>query len=225
MSDRSLHRIAAQGLYDPAQEHDACGVGFVANIRGERSHAVVHRGVEVLVRLEHRGACGCDPETGDGAGILIQLPDRFLRREAAKLGIELPELGRYASGLVFLSRDASLRAGQVEAFERAVAAEGQRFLGWREVPIDPAAREWFETRGLDPVAESLGAGDDYELLFAVKPSAGRRLASANRHGGVPITRIGRCTKALAVTLRRAAKRAGVEEPMPRVGFVHFRQEP
>ena len=139
MSDRSRHRFAAQGLYDPSQEHDACGVGFVANVRGERSHAVVHQGVQVLVRLEHRGACGCDPETGDGAGILIQLPDRFLRREAAKLGIELPERGRYASGLVFLSRDPAERTGQMEAFERSVADEGQRFLGWREVPIDPTA--------------------------------------------------------------------------------------
>ena len=139
MSDRSLHRIAAQGLYDPAQEHDACGVGFVANIRGERSHAVVHRGVEVLVRLEHRGACGCDPETGDGAGILIQLPDRFLRQEAATLGFALPEPGRYASGLVFLSQDDRERKAQAAAFERVVASEGQRFLGWREVPVDPAA--------------------------------------------------------------------------------------
>ncbi|HZO07747.1 MAG TPA: glutamate synthase large subunit, partial [Myxococcota bacterium] len=139
MSDRSLHRIPAQGLYDPAQEHDACGVGFVANIRGERSHELVHRGVEVLVHLEHRGACGCDPETGDGAGILIQLPDRFLRREAAARGIELPEAGRYASGLVFLSRDASERAAQREAFEQAAERAGQRCLGWREVPVDVAA--------------------------------------------------------------------------------------
>src|SRR5262245_27783174 len=139
VSDRALRRIPAQGLYDPAQEHDACGVGFVAHIGGGSSHEVVRRGVEVLARLEHRGACGCDPETGDGAGILIQLPDRFLRREARGQGIELPEPGRYASGLVFLSRDASERAAQQEAFERAAAAEGQRFLGWREVPVDPAA--------------------------------------------------------------------------------------
>jgi glutamate synthase domain-containing protein 2/glutamate synthase domain-containing protein 1/glutamate synthase domain-containing protein 3 len=128
-----------QGLYHPSQEHDACGVGFVADIRGRRSHEVVHQGVEVLVNLEHRGACGCDPETGDGAGILVQLPDRFLREAAAKLGFELPEPGRYASGLVFLSKDAAEREWQAEAFERAVAAEGQRFLGWREVPTEPAA--------------------------------------------------------------------------------------
>jgi glutamate synthase domain-containing protein 2/glutamate synthase domain-containing protein 1/glutamate synthase domain-containing protein 3 len=139
VSDRRLHRIPAQGLYHPAQEHDACGVGFVADIRGRRSHAIVHKGVEVLVNLEHRGACGCDPETGDGAGILIQLPDRFLRREAGQLDFELPEAGAYASGLVFLSQDREERVWQGAAFERAVGASGQRFLGWREVPVDPDA--------------------------------------------------------------------------------------
>jgi glutamate synthase domain-containing protein 1 len=134
-----LHRIAAQGLYHPSQEHDACGVGFVADIHGRGSHDIVHKGVQVLVSLEHRGACGCDPETGDGAGILIQLPDRFLRREAESLGFELPAPGGYASGLVFLSQDEREREVQAAAFERAVASEGQRFLGWREVPIDPSA--------------------------------------------------------------------------------------
>jgi len=129
---------AAQGLYDPAHERDACGVGFVARIGGERSHEIVHKGIEVLVALEHRGACGCDPETGDGAGILIQLPDRFLRQEAAKQGLALPEPGAYASGMIFLSQDPDASAWQVECFERTVAEEGQRLLGWREVPVDPA---------------------------------------------------------------------------------------
>jgi glutamate synthase (NADPH/NADH) large chain len=132
-------RARARGLYDPAHEHDACGVGFVANIRGERSHALIHKGVEVLVNLEHRGACGCDPETGDGAGILIQLPDRFLRQEAAKLAIELPEPGAYASGMVFLSQNPLERDRQMRLFEERVHAEGQRMLGWREVPHDPDA--------------------------------------------------------------------------------------
>jgi glutamate synthase domain-containing protein 1 len=85
-----------QGLYDPVHEHDACGVGFVANIRGEKSHELIHKGIEVLVNLEHRGACGCDPETGDGAGVLIQLPDRLLRKQAAALGFEPPAPGAYA---------------------------------------------------------------------------------------------------------------------------------
>ena len=128
-----------QGLYDPAHEHDACGVGFVANIGGEKSHAVVHRGLEVLIRLEHRGACGCDPETGDGAGILIQLPDSFLQREAQKLGIALPEAGRYASGHVFLSQRAAARDWQERQLEQLIAAQGQRVLGWRDVPVDSGA--------------------------------------------------------------------------------------
>jgi len=130
-------RPSRQGLYDPALEHDACGVGFVANIRGERSHELVHQGIQVLEKLEHRGACGCDPETGDGAGILIQLPDRFLRQEASRLGIELPAPGRYASGMVFLARDEATRRRQEALFEEVVRAEGQRFLGWRDVPVHP----------------------------------------------------------------------------------------
>jgi glutamate synthase domain-containing protein 2/glutamate synthase domain-containing protein 1/glutamate synthase domain-containing protein 3 len=134
---RRRGRPEAQGLYDPVHEHDACGVGFVAQIDGTRSHALVHQGIQVLERLEHRGACGCDPETGDGAGILIQLPDAFLRRVAGDLGIDLPEAGGYASGLVFFAQEEDDRAWQRAAFERAVAACGQRFLGWRAVPVHP----------------------------------------------------------------------------------------
>jgi glutamate synthase domain-containing protein 2/glutamate synthase domain-containing protein 1/glutamate synthase domain-containing protein 3 len=126
------------GLYDPAHEHDACGVGFVASIDGKKSHEMIRKGIDVLLRLEHRGACGCDPETGDGAGVLIQLPDRFLRGEAERLGIELPAEGQYASGMVFFPQDDALREAQVSALERAVAEAGQRLLGWREVPHEPS---------------------------------------------------------------------------------------
>ena len=128
-----------QGLYDPAHEHDACGVGFVANIKGEKSHALVHQGIDVLVRLEHRGACGCDPESGDGAGVLLQLPDRFLRQEAAKEGFELPAEGSYASGLVFFSQRERDHKWQAAELSRLVEAEGQTLLGWRDVPVDPEA--------------------------------------------------------------------------------------
>ena len=128
-----------QGLYDPAHEHDACGVGFVANIRGEKSHALVHQGIEVLEKLEHRGACGCDPETGDGAGILIQLPDRFLRQEAERLGIALPSSGSYASGMIFFAPDDAVRARQQALLAAIVAEEGQQLLGWRDVPVHPEA--------------------------------------------------------------------------------------
>jgi glutamate synthase domain-containing protein 2/glutamate synthase domain-containing protein 1/glutamate synthase domain-containing protein 3 len=129
--------IRRQGLYDPTHEHDACGVGFVANIKGLRSHELIHKGIEALVNLEHRGACGCDPETGDGAGVLIQLPDRFLREEADRLGIELPEPGRYASGMVFVSQDPRERDWQERTFERVIREEGQTLLGWRTVPVHP----------------------------------------------------------------------------------------
>ena len=128
-----------QGLYDAAYEHDACGVGFVANILGERSHDVIHKGIRVLENLEHRGACGCDPETGDGAGILIQQPDGFWRREAARLGIELPPAGLYAAGNVFFSTEPARDDWQRGRFEQALRDEGLRLLGWREVPHDPEA--------------------------------------------------------------------------------------
>ena len=85
----------AQGLYDPRHEHDACGIGFVASVKGVRTHEIVRKGIEVLVNLTHRGACGCDPETGDGAGVLIQIPHKFFARECRRLNIQLPEPGQY----------------------------------------------------------------------------------------------------------------------------------
>jgi glutamate synthase domain-containing protein 1 len=128
-----------QGLYDPSCEHDACGVGFVAHIKGRRSHDIVRRALQVLINLEHRGACGCEANTGDGAGILIQIPDRFLRTEAARLGLELPPERGYGAGLVFLPTDPAHRAQVEQLFARIVAEEGQRLIGWRDVPTDDAA--------------------------------------------------------------------------------------
>ena len=132
-------RPGRQGLYDPAHEHDACGVGFVANIAGQKSHDLVRKGIEVLVNLGHRGACGCDPETGDGAGVLMQLPDRFLRETADEIDIDLPVPGRYASGMVFLSQDPRERDWQERNFERVIREEGQHLLGWRTVPVQVGA--------------------------------------------------------------------------------------
>ena len=132
-------RPGKQGLYDPAHEHDACGVGFVANIRGERSRAVVEMGIEALRNLEHRAACGCDPESGDGAGLLVQLPDGFLRRTCAEAGFELPAPGRYAVGMVFLAQSPQAAAAQAALLEDAVRAEGQQVLGWRDAPTNAAA--------------------------------------------------------------------------------------
>ena len=124
----------AEGLYDPRFEHDACGVGFVVNIKGARSHAVVERGLEVLINLQHRGACGCEANTGDGAGILIQPPDRFLRKVTAALGITLPPAGQYGAGNIFLPRDPGERQRIRTLVEQIVAEEGQTLLGWRPVP-------------------------------------------------------------------------------------------
>ena len=130
---------SAQGLYDPRFEHDACGVGFVVHVKGRRSHSIVRQALQVLINLLHRGACGCEANTGDGAGILIQMPDKFLRKEAARLGIALPAERHYGAGFVFLPRDAGLRARIETLFERIVVEEGQHVLGWRDVPTDDIA--------------------------------------------------------------------------------------
>jgi glutamate synthase (ferredoxin) len=126
----------AEGLYDPRHEHDACGVGFVVDIKGRKSHAIVRQALQVLINLLHRGACGCEPNTGDGAGILLQIPDKFFRKECARLGIALPAPTEYGAGLVFLPQD-PLRADKVRALmQTIVIEEGQRCLGWRLVPTD-----------------------------------------------------------------------------------------
>jgi glutamate synthase domain-containing protein 2/glutamate synthase domain-containing protein 1/glutamate synthase domain-containing protein 3 len=128
-----------QGLYDPTLEHDACGIGFVADLRRGPTHDIVEKGTEILCRLTHRGAAGADEHTGDGAGILLQTPDKFLRRVADEAGFELPELGQYASSIVFLSTDAAERAWQKDVIAEVVAAEQQRLIGWRDVPTNPDA--------------------------------------------------------------------------------------
>ncbi len=125
-----------QGLYDPRFEHDACGVGFVANIKGIKSHEIVRNGIEILENLKHRGATGSDPDTGDGAGILIQLPDVFLRKACDAIDIGLPEKGDYGAGLIFLPTFAEDRHVIENIIERVVNEEGQRFLGFRDVPYD-----------------------------------------------------------------------------------------
>ena len=126
------------GLYRPEYEHSACGVGVVANIKGVQSHGIVEDGLQVLVNLAHRGAAGSDPETGDGAGILLQLPDAFMRREASKHSVELPAKGEYAVGVAFLPQDAEERARCEAIIESSTQEEGQRFIGWRNVPVDSA---------------------------------------------------------------------------------------
>jgi glutamate synthase (NADPH/NADH) large chain len=125
-----------QGLYDPANEHDACGVGFVANIKGRKSHEVVTSGLEILINLDHRGAVGADPMVGDGAGILIQIPDALLREWAASAEVDLPAPGDYAVAMCFLPRDPLAREVALSQFEHFIKVEGQVLVGWRDVPVN-----------------------------------------------------------------------------------------
>ena len=126
----------AQGLYDPSFEHDACGIGFVVNIKGEKSYGIIDDALKILENLNHRGAEGADQKSGDGAGILVQIPHDFFVRECGVLGFSLPAAGEYGVGMIFAHRYESFRKKQMEAFEQIVREEGQTVLGWREVPID-----------------------------------------------------------------------------------------
>jgi glutamate synthase (NADPH) large chain len=126
-----------QGLYHPANEHEACGVGFVVDIAGKKSHQIVRDGIRVLENLGHRGASGSEENTGDGAGILVQLPDAFLRNVTANIGIELPLEGQYAAGMVFLPREPAEAAACQRLFEIGAGELGHKVIGWREVPTNP----------------------------------------------------------------------------------------
>lgn len=128
--------FAQKGLYDASLEHDNCGVGFICNFKGERSHSVVESGIQILLNLEHRGACGSDPCTGDGAGILTQIPDRFFQGQAKKLNVEIPAEGRYAVGMVFFPQDYAERERMQQVFEANVKELGLKFLAWRDVPTN-----------------------------------------------------------------------------------------
>jgi len=141
MKDDSLSRglPEQQGLYDPSLERDACGIGFVVNIKGEKSHEIILKGIQILLNLLHRGACGCDPETGDGAGVLIQIPHEFFARECAQIGFTLPNPGEYGVGMVFLPVERHERLICEGIVERIVREEGLTVLGWRDTPIDADA--------------------------------------------------------------------------------------
>ena len=129
----------AQGLYDPAHEHDACGIGFVASVSGQKSHDIIKKGIQVLLNLAHRGACGCDPETGDGAGVLIQIPHKFFARECEKLGFTLPKTGTYGVGMTFLPVEKHQRLTSEGILERIIKEEGLSLLGWRDTPVYASA--------------------------------------------------------------------------------------
>ncbi len=127
-----------QGLYDPAFERDACGVGFVVDIKGRKSHAILAQAIEVLRNLDHRGASGCEVNTGDGAGVLMQMPHAFLKEACRKSSIALPEPEHYGCGLVFLPRNPTMRRRLEERFDQIVQSEGLQILGWRTVPTNSA---------------------------------------------------------------------------------------
>ncbi len=153
-SDRRTRVPSPQGLYHPQNEHDACGMGFVASIRGEKSHDIIRKGLEVLINLTHRGAAGCDPETGDGAGILIQVPHVFFARECGELGMQLPEAGAYGVAMCFLPVDKHSRLQCEGALERIAQQEGAVVIGWRDTPVngDAIGRE---ARNSQPYIEQL----------------------------------------------------------------------
>ena len=175
-----------QGLYDPRYEHDACGTGFVVDIQGRKSHDIVQKAIQVLLNLEHRGACGSEKNTGDGAGILLQIPHLFLAAECEQLQIDLPRPGQYAVGMVFLPTEEESRRQCAHLFEEIVREEGQRVLGWRSVPTDnstlgPTAK------ASQPVIHQLfiGRGDDIadDLAFERKLCVIRkRISKAAKRG-------------------------------------------
>jgi glutamate synthase (NADPH/NADH) large chain len=175
-----------QGLYHPQNEHDACGMGLVASIRGEKSHEIIRKGIEVLINLTHRGACGCDPETGDGAGILIQIPHAFFARECAEQGIQLPDPGAYGVAMCFLPVEKHSRLRCEGVFERIAQEEGATVLGWRDTPVngDAIGRE---ARNSQPYIEQLFVAcpqgmdeDSFErLLYRIRRRTENEIAASD----------------------------------------------
>ena len=159
-----------RGLYDAAYEHDACGVGFVAHIKGRKSHEIVTQALKILENLDHRGAVGADPLMGDGAGILIQIPDQLYREEMARQGVTLPPPGEYGVGMIFLPKEHASRLACEQELERAIKAEGQVLLGWRDVPVNKAMPMSPAVRKTEPVIRQvfIGRGSDVIVQDALE---------------------------------------------------------
>jgi glutamate synthase (NADPH/NADH) large chain len=174
------------GLYDPTHEHDACGVGFVAHIKGEKSHAIVQQGLKILENLDHRGAVGADKLMGDGAGLLIQLPDALYREEMAAQGVVLPPAGEYGVGMIFMPKEHASRLACEQEMERAIAAEGQVLLGWRDVPVNRDMPMSPTVREKEPIIRQvfIGRGNDVIVQDALerKLYVIRKTASAHIQG-------------------------------------------
>jgi glutamate synthase (NADPH/NADH) large chain/glutamate synthase (ferredoxin) len=191
----SIEQIPVQpafGLYDPAHEHDACGVGFVAQMRGRKSHEIVQQGLQILKNLDHRGAVGADALMGDGAGILLQIPDAFFREEMASQGVALPPPGEYGVGMVFLPKENASRLACERALEKAVVAEGQVVLGWRDVPTDAQMPMSPRVRAKEPILRQIfiGRGNDVVVqdalerkLYVIRKTASSAIQSLRlKHG-------------------------------------------
>ncbi|OYW48392.1 MAG: glutamate synthase large subunit [Novosphingobium sp. 28-62-57] len=187
-----------QGLYDPRNEHDACGVGFIAHIKGQKSHAIVDQALEILRNLDHRGAVGADPLLGDGAGLLIQIPDQMFRKWAASEGRELPQPGDYAVAMCFLPQDEASRLFVTEFFEKFIAKEGQELIGWRDVPVTldglgktvieqmPVIRQCFIKRGPNTPDQN---AFERKLLAIRKQTQNPLAAMAEKHGLPGVTQL------------------------------------
>ncbi|MCZ4304567.1 glutamate synthase-related protein [Zoogloeaceae bacterium G21618-S1] len=176
-----------QGLYDPANEHDACGVGFIAHIKGEKRHDIVIQGLEILKNLDHRGAVGADALQGDGAGLLLQLPDQLYREEMAAQGVTLPPVGDYGVGMVFMPKEHASRMACEEEIERAIRAEGQVVIGWRDVPVNPDMPMSPTVRKTEPIIRQIfvGRGPDIMVTDALE----RKLYVIRRRAANAIMRL------------------------------------
>uniref|UniRef100_UPI002CB5801F glutamate synthase central domain-containing protein n=1 Tax=Accumulibacter sp. TaxID=2053492 RepID=UPI002CB5801F len=177
-----------QGLYDPANEHDACGVGFVAQIRGKKSRSIIEQGLLILKNLDHRGAVGADPLMGDGAGILIQIPDELYRAEMLAKGVHLPPAGDYGVGMVFLPKESASRLACQEEIERAVRSEGQVVLGWRDVPVDHGLPMSPTVRAREPVIRQIFVGRGADVM--VTDALERKLYVIRRRAANAILALG-----------------------------------
>ncbi len=180
-----------QGLYDPQFEHDSCGIGFVVNIKGKKSHQIVRNAITVLMNLQHRGACGCEENTGDGAGILMQIPHAFLQKACGAQGFELPSPREYGVGMLFLSPDADDMRASVETFERIALEEGQTILGWREVPTDNSSLGDMAKKS-EPIVKQVFIARNPELtdnldferkLYVIKKRAENEIRFSGMKGG------------------------------------------
>ncbi|MEN9316803.1 MAG: hypothetical protein RIS35_3196, partial [Pseudomonadota bacterium] len=190
--DDARAQAAGQGLYRPEFEHDACGVGFVAHIKGKKSHRIIEQGLQILCNLDHRGAVGSDPLMGDGAGILTQIPDQFFREEMSAQGVQLPPAGEYGVGMVFLPKEHASRLACEQEVERAVRAEGQVLLGWRDVPVDRDMPMSPTVKAKEPVIRQvfIGRGPDVMVtdalerkLYVIRKMASHAIQSLSlKHG-------------------------------------------